>query len=287
MTSNLVYPAKVMLFGEYSILMGSSALSMPFPRFEATLRIPEKEVPAEEGDLKESNNQLAAFCQFMIEEQDYFGSYLDLDRFAKETSGGLYLRSTIPQHYGLGSSGALCAAVLGRYEIRDTGSGIRELFSRMESFFHGKSSGYDPLVCYIQKTLLLNPGQPVREVQIPSRMTERFPMSLIDSGMQSGTGSLVPGFLEHQAPEGILSQVAGKYVVLTNQCIASFLREDQLAFREALVALSEFQYREFKRMIPSSVHSHWEAGLKTGHSVMKLCGSGGGGFFLCFNLCQT
>ena len=73
---------------------------------------------------------------------------------------GLYFESSIPQSYGIGSSGALCAAIYARYTtelIPPSGSitqkdikELRHIFSGIESFFHGKSSGIDPLSCYMR-----------------------------------------------------------------------------------------------------------------------------------------
>jgi mevalonate kinase len=295
------YPAKVMLFGEYSILLGSAALSIPFPEYSASLRLPDKEIPEE---WTESNHTLTGFIRYLTEDDQYFGKYLNLEWLTDDIKAGLYLHSTIPQHYGLGSSGALCAAVFGRYAIgedrftkedlvsgfrlpasdfRYPASDLKELFSRMESYFHGRSSGYDPLVSYLQKTLMLSPGEPVQEVDIPATMQEKIPFTLVDSGIPSGTGSLVSQFLAVHAPKGITSPVGERLVDLTNRCVRTYLNDNRPAFLKALVDLSGWQFQEFRHLIPSSLHDLWNEGLETGSHVMKLCGSGGGGYFLQFS----
>lgn len=287
------YPAKVMLFGEYSILLGSAALSIPFPEYSASLEFPANNIP---GEWTESNQRLSGFVRYLTEQHPYFGKYIDLEWFSNDIKEGLYLRSTVPQHYGLGSSGALCAAVFGRYAkepgnmareeipsgIRHPASDLKELFSRMESFFHGRSSGYDPLVSYLQRTLLLIPGEPVKEVEIPATMLEHIPFSLVDSGIPSGTGSLVSGFLAAYAPEGTAGSVGKRYVDLTNRCVRNYLDDNPPAFLQALSELSRLQFQEFRHLIPSSLHDQWKVGLETGSQIMKLCGSGGGGYFLSF-----
>lgn len=305
MISHSTYPGKALLFGEYTILIGSSALSIPLPRYQASLRLPVEEYKISDHDRLESNRQLVNFHHFLMSNRNYFGSFLDLDRFGRELTAGLYLRSTIPHHYGLGSSGAVCAAIFGKYgkwmtdpgyssRIPDSGlmdpfSGIlhpatalTDLFSRMESFFHGKSSGYDPLVSFIQRPLLWQPGKTVDEVCIPDSITKEFPVTLIDSGQPAGTGSMVSRFLKKYVPGNRPTPVAREYVELTNRTIRHFLQEETDGFRNVLKDLSRLQYEEFLPMIPPSLHALWEAGLHTGSHFLKFCGSGGGGFFLCF-----
>jgi mevalonate kinase len=152
------FSAKVMLFGEYSILLGSSALSIPLTTFNASFRkFPEMEHVIT-NQYSESNKILQTLCDHYLEESRIFSEFLDLDHFMEDIKTGLFLDSTIPQRYGVGSSGALCAAIYSRYAVDPVDPDgtvsnqdmlrLRDLFSRMESFFHGKSSGFDPLVIY-------------------------------------------------------------------------------------------------------------------------------------------
>ena len=60
-----------------------------------------------------------------------------------DIENGLYFESTIPESYGLGSSGAVVAAIYESYkqevgvdlEIND----LKLILSNIESFFHGQS----------------------------------------------------------------------------------------------------------------------------------------------------
>ena len=47
--------------------------------------------------------------------------------------------------------------------------------------------------------------------------------------------------------------------------------------------LSEITFKNFQEMIPNQIKEKWEYGLKTNSYFMKLCGSGGGGFFTVFD----
>ena len=57
----------------------------------------------------------------------------------------------------LGSSAALTAAIYSRYGAqlqKRSLCELRSIFSRMESYFHGQSSGIDPIVCYMGRSFL-------------------------------------------------------------------------------------------------------------------------------------
>ena len=51
-------------------------------------------------------------------------------------------------------------------------------------------------------------------------------------------------------------------------------------FGSLLKVLSELQLRELEFLIPSHIVSLWEAWLHDDSAYLKLCGAGGGGFFL-------
>ena len=96
---------------------------------------------------------------------------ISVDAFKKELAAGLYFRSTIPVGYGLGSSGAVVAGVFDRYSQGQTLedlNALRSILGKMESCFHGKSSGLDPLVCYQQQALLLQGKGSFSPAEVPT-----------------------------------------------------------------------------------------------------------------------
>jgi mevalonate kinase len=190
------FPAKLLLFGEYSLLLGSPALSMPFYRFHAALKFPDRETTEKLQPLQDesgvtrqlpgpsvypsptvdSNLQLRKLQSYFLENHHVFNLLLDHECFGDDLGSGLYLESDIPQQYGMGSSGALCAAVYDKYRLdlkeplqpgdipgpapvsthaHANLSSLRITFGLMESFFHGRSSGFDPLVSFLKTPLLL------------------------------------------------------------------------------------------------------------------------------------
>ncbi|MDG1052898.1 MAG: mevalonate kinase, partial [Flavobacteriaceae bacterium] len=145
-----LFYSKILLFGEYGIIKNSKGLSIPYNSFKGGLKI---------GDVNskivdQSNRSLQIFRDF-LSNIDSSIVVFDLKKMNKDLSNGMYFDSTIPQGYGVGSSGALVAAFYDRYAInkftvlenltRDKILQLKNIFSSMESFFHGKSSGLDPL----------------------------------------------------------------------------------------------------------------------------------------------
>ena len=89
----------------------------------------------------------------------------------------MFFDSSIPQGYGVGSSGALVAAVYDKYAFgkitvlenltKEKLLHLKAVFSLMESFFHGKSSGLDPLNSYLSLPILINSKDHIEATGIP------------------------------------------------------------------------------------------------------------------------
>ena len=91
----------------------------------------------------ESNESIRKFYNYLNDNDEF--RILDLKRFEMEINAGLFFDSNIPLGYGVGSSGALVAAIFDRYkliEINDIPK-LKNFLAKMESFFHGSSSGME------------------------------------------------------------------------------------------------------------------------------------------------
>lgn len=289
---NPSYNAKLLLFGEYSILLGSSALSIPYSHFRAEFSFLHEDKYTDLKLAEESRMFLTELLHY-LEKSGNYSEILDLPRFSKEIENGIYLESTIPQSYGLGSSGAVVAAVYARYRLKETANNgeisenemeqLRRIFANIESFFHGTSSGIDPLTIYISHPLLIDNKQKPSVVGIPRKwQSENAAIFLIDTGGASKTNPLVSIFLDNFAPNGCKTAAANEYVALTDQCIHQLLSGSINDFWESLNALSAFQLRHMQKMIPEKMLKLWEKGLESEKLIMKLCGSGGGGYLTAF-----
>ena len=139
-----LFYSKILLFGEYGIIEDSKGLSIPYNFYKGALKIPK--TPSEKS--KNSNSILFDFCNHLKQIKGL--ADLDLILFEKHLNEGLYFDSSIPKGYGVGSSGALVAAVYDKYSnnkitvlenlTREKLLKLKTIFSKMESFFHGKSS---------------------------------------------------------------------------------------------------------------------------------------------------
>jgi mevalonate kinase len=287
------FPAKILLFGEYTILLGSSALSIPYWAYDAKLDFPVNEEATSSRHPVMSNHRLLEFCQYLKVHADHFSKIIDLERFEQDLGRGLFLRSTIPSGYGLGSSGALVAAVYEKYSRRSHSMeeipGDEEMFrlklnlSELESFFHGKSSGFDPTACFLKRPLFLRSGGIPGPANLPGSFSAGGQgIFLLDTGQPGKTSPLVKTFLDRFKPEGRVTDDGMALAGLTNSVLNSFLECSDDIFWDLMRQLSHNQMLEFKAMIPDKMISVWSEGIDSGLFYLKLCGSGGGGFLTGF-----
>ena len=288
---NPSYNAKLLLFGEYSILLGSSALSIPYGHFRAEFSFI-REDKYTDLKLAVESQQLLKCLLHSMEESGNYNDILDLPRFHKELNEGLYLESTIPHSYGLGSSGAVVAALYARYSFKKTSLNkitvnemdkLRKIFAGIESYFHGTSSGIDPLTIYISQPLLIDNEKKPLVVGIPRNWEREYSsIFLIDTGGCGKTNPLVSIFLEQFAPYGEMNSNAKEFVDLTDKCIHHLLIGNTNDFWQSLKTLSAFQLNNLQHIIPDKMKTVWQEGLESGNLIMKLCGSGGGGYLTAF-----
>jgi len=289
-----VFYAKIMLFGEYGVIWDSMALTIPYAHFSGALAFINDEQYTRYEFAVESNRHLRDYLGYLKELRNdpAFGFEFNLDGLERDIDSGLYFESNVPQGYGIGSSGALVAAI---YEEYHAGSGqkgrkilteaeiaaFRENFAKMESYFHGTSSGLDPLLCYIRHPLLIRSRKQIETVSIPrGKFGNNSAIFLVDTGVLGKTGPLVNLFREKCREEAYMERVNHVMIPANDGCIISLLEGSMVDFFAHLTDLSAFQYEFLSEMIPGHMMPHWEAGLQRDDFKIKLCGSGGGGFLL-------
>lgn len=282
------FPSKVLLFGEYSIIHGSQALAMPYEMFGGELDFPR----AGEGSSKsqDSNLELRNFYLYLQQNVDDFHFSIDLMSLDFDIKQGMYFRSSIPQGHGLGSSGALCAALLYRYGsfpqnsplLGDDLLRLKKQFGQMESFFHEKSSGLDPLISFLKRPLLLQGINDFSFPQLPSKggQKDKGAIFLLDTGRSRKTGPLVNLYLEKYRHEEFRNLIENELIPCNNRCIQNFLAARWDNLQKDFYQLASFQYAHFLPMIPQILRKGWENGLTNHGFALKLCGGGGGGYLL-------
>lgn len=269
------YASKLLLFGEYTIINGSRALAMPYPAYSGRWTT---------SDVRDE--RLLAFAEY-LEQQDHLRYILDLTAFRKALDQGLYFESNIPVGYGLGSSGALCAAVYDRFAVASIGrrevdrfAELRRDLALMESHFHGSSSGTDPLICYIGHPVVIRPEGEIELVNLPDTAGMPSPLFLVDTNISRSTGPLVENYLERCKDPDYALRIRDELNPLVNELIDDFLQANWKQVATGMAAVSRFQWTWFRDMIPPDLLPLWEEGMLSGDYYLKLCGAGGGGFLL-------
>lgn len=289
---------KIILFGEYGIIFDSMALTIPFTHFHGELSFNNRYNKYKYTDFDFANNsnvQLEAYSSYLkkLIETKQLDIEFDFGRFIRDLDNGLYFESSIPQGFGLGSSGALVASLYSQYAYNKIEGGrsvskedtlkLKQIFSKMESFFHGKSSGIDPLNSYIQFPLLIKSKTDIETVGIPrNKADENSAIFLINTGKPGKTEPLVNLFLEDCNKPDYLHVINNKYIPLNNTCINNLISGDLDEFFINLKKLSELQFEYFPNMIPDKFKQVWQDGNASNDFNLKLCGSGGGGYLLGF-----
>lgn len=290
-----IFYGKVLLFGEYSILLNSMGLTTPFTHFTGELSFITEDNYTDYNLASESNKTLREYAKWLSEmsESNILFGKLDIETLHTDIAKGLYFESNIPQGYGIGSSGALVAALYQRYAydripssariLKEQTKQLLSVFSAMEAYFHGTSSGIDPLNCYLHNSLLIKPGKDISVTSIPrNKFYKEGAVFLIDTGVVGKTGPLVSQFLKKMKDKAYENLIQMTYIPLVNNCINHILNSDLGEFGKELVKLSRFQLSHFDEMIPVSFRNLWQQGLDENLFQVKLCGSGGGGFLLGF-----
>lgn len=286
-----LFYSKILLFGEYGIIKDSKGLSIPYNFFKGALK--KDENGAEKA--KESNAGLRKFAKYLEQlEQDQPGLVsFDLDSLRKDVEEGMYFDSSIPQGYGIGSSGALVAAIYDKYAqdkitvlenlTREKLLRLKEIFGKMESFFHGKSSGLDPLNSYLSLPILINSKDNIESTSIPSQNTSgKGAVFLLDSGSSGETAPMVQIFMEKMKQEGFRKVLKDQFIKHTDACVEDFINGNVKSLFGNLKQLSHVVLDNFKPMIPKEFHKLWKHGIDSNDYYLKLCGSGGGGYILGF-----
>ncbi len=282
-----LFYAKILLFGEYGIIKDSKGLAIPYDLYKGALQTGTLRTEAQ----KKSNERLGAFFHYL---RSLDSGLVDFywDAFEKDLQSGLFFDSSIPQGYGVGSSGALVAAVYDKYAkqkitvlenlTRDKLIQLKAIFSEMESFFHGTSSGLDPLNSYLSLPILIHSKSHIETAGIPSQSEGKGAVFLMDSEQSGSTESMVEIFMNQMKNEGFRRMISEDFANYTNACIHDFLQGDVKSLFFNVKQLSKLVLGNFKPMIPKRFHKVWQQGIDTGDYYLKLCGSGGGGFFIGF-----
>ena len=286
-----LFYSKILLFGEYGIIQDSKGLSIPYNFYNGALKTEDNQTV----EAIKSNGNLKKFVAYLsnlqIENPELVT--FNIDNLKNDVENGMYFDSSIPQGYGVGSSGALVAAIYDKYAqnkitvlenlTREKLLKLKTIFSQMESFFHGKSSGLDPLNSYLSIPILINSKDNIEATGIPTQsLSGKGAVFLLDSGIVGETAPMVNIFMEKLKEEGFRTMLKSQFIKYTDACVENFLGGDIKSLFANTKQLSKVVLGNFKPMIPEQFHNIWQQGIDSNDYYLKLCGSGGGGYILGF-----
>lgn len=273
------YPAKLLLFGEYSVLRASDALACPLHFLSGALKY--ACVAGKDGlktqKSQQSLIQLSVHLEKIKTKLSADESF-DSNRFRNDLISGLIFESDIPEKYGIGSSGALVAAVYSSYFDQRKEKPLNQILESLkllESFYHNYSSGIDPLVSFLSKSVLIKNTEPVIVPFNLNWLNENFGLYLIDTGQSSST--------KEKNNKAFLDKISKDYIQLNNKIIDKVISRNPQNLFSDLLGLCSTQHTIFEHLFPENILQLCRRGTSSSEYGIKLCGSGGGGYFLLFS----
>ncbi len=265
------YPSKLFLFGEYSVLRGSHALAVAYNQFNGRAIFLKKKL-SNDYDLYGLIHYLEA-----IKEKNIF---FDLEKFKLLVDQGWYFDSNIPVGMGLGSSGALCAAI---YDHCKTGEANEEdvlnCLSMIEGYFHGKSSGVDPLISYLNESMLFEGFE--KHFRINQKISiDGLNLFLINTGVSRQANAFIQIFQRKCEDIKFTRILNNEYIPLNNKIIKYIIEDKKID--DLLENLSLMQLKIFSQMYTDKMRQLGNRLLNDKLGFLKLCGAGGGGYYLAF-----
>lgn len=262
------FPAKLLLFGEYTVLSGSQALAVPLHCWRGSW-------------VQYGTNDLPSSLVFFdwLKKENVISADI-ADRMIDDVKHGWLYQSNIPIGYGVGSSGAYVAALYDRYiREQDDQREAASIMARMESFFHGTSSGMDPLVSLTEHAVVKDDSGKFHQVKDPG-LPEGWRMYLLNSGISRHTDSLVKSYKGMLHNNEYRIAIERQLIPMVDHAIHFYLSSTSAMLEQCLSVISQFQHEHFQAMIPASVRKRWDALTQQEGVYVKLCGAGGGGYFL-------
>ncbi len=265
------YPAKLLLFGEYTVLSGSQALAIPIDQWKGQWE--------HANSSKDDIASLKQYADWLLSNEIISASAFA--QMLKDADDGWKYSADIPIGFGLGSSGAYVAALYDRYvsKEQDIASATHAVLAKMEGYFHGSSSGMDPLVSFTNKALYKSDGGNFHTISNPG-WPDGFNFFLVDTGMARSTGSLVNTYREMLKEYEFKSSLERDLIPMVEHAIHFYLLGLGHNLETCLQLISEFQRKHFSSFIPAKTKILWDELRDTTGLYIKFCGAGGGGYFM-------
>ena len=264
------FPSKILLFGEHSLLYGGEGLAIPSYDYCGNWI---------QDHGNHHGTDLFALAAYLKEHAHQFYNNIDVTSFLRDVDAGWTFHSSIPIGYGAGSSGAYSAAIYKRYSVEKDNDleHIKSDLAVIESYFHGNSSGLDPLVSYSDSAFQIVDGIPHRK-EIEPEMSALF--SLKDTRIPRHGAPYISLFKSKMENKEFSNKIKTTLNPAVHNAINAMLIAEKDELRKAFFEISYFQLVWMPEFIPLSWIRTWEQKLSESSGYYKLCGAGGGGFLL-------
>jgi mevalonate kinase len=220
-------PAKIILFGEHTVVYGYPAVAVPFTALAATAD--STAAPAGNGLTIKAHDTGEEF--HLVAGEETFGGpmlfaiQLALAEFKAEVPDAVIdLRSTIPIGGGLGSGAAITTALIRELAVLVGAQVDNETLNRLvyetEKLYHGNPSGIDNTTIVFNRPVYFVRGQ----APVPLQLTKPLVLVVADSGVQGSTREAV-------ATEPMFERIG----VIVNQARAALEKGDYPALGPLMV----------------------------------------------------
>lgn len=274
-----------MLFGEYSVVVGGKALGIIHPTLGGSFTFSPPHSPVKKQYSQASLQKILTYLQTLQTDNTTLTDF-DISSFEQDLAQGIYFQSNVPEGCGLGSSAALVAAIYKRYAKKPLPistaylPAIQQQLGQIESYFHGKSSGFDPLISYVKQTVLVHNPKHITLEKTNEKEKLSYQLFLVNTNHPRKTAPLVLHFLASLKKPIFKELCETSLCTYNNNCIQSFLNQEEDGLLKNWQQLSSLQYHHFSFLIPDSFRPHWRHGLQSNDFYIKICGAGGGGYLL-------
>jgi mevalonate kinase len=274
------YPSKILLLGEYTIIQNSAALAIPYTHYKSYWS--DHSLPDNFENTIDSSFSKQSLQKIALDLKSLDRPLLDLNQLEEDLSNGLWLCTNSPMGYGLGSSGAVCAAIYARYGLQKTTDlqVLKQDLALLEHSFHGKSSGIDPLIAYVKQPLWVHSDKSIQSVDLPKQ--KEGAIFLIDTQLPRVSTPLINFFVKSCEQADFNHAFVRPVSNAVDKAIHALIEGTFKDLMPSIQVISELQLTHLPPMIPTVVRELWQKGLDSNDFYLKICGAGGGGFMLGF-----
>ncbi len=274
------YPSKILLFGEYTIIKNSSALAIPFPKYKSHW----SDSTLQETDFVnaiEENFSRNSLLRILQDLKKLKNPRISLSKLRTLLEEGLWICTNIPLGYGLGSSGAVSAAIYDRFVQKKSNSlaHLKQDLARIEHSFHGKSSGIDPLIAYTNTPLWVHQDKTIEQVDVTPALDQNT-FFLVDSKKARNSSELIHYFMEQCKQATFDTNFIRPMKDAVEEAVVALVKNDCKHIKQIMARISAMQFMFLPPMIPPNMIDLWMKGIESQDFYLKLCGAGGGGFAL-------